>query len=284
MGRGYAFHSKKDEERKNIEVGQRGRRKMKAPSMPKMKTIACVRPNLNAPATKKIKLPKLSVEEKRIGEMLLENTGTHFLDSGSAYGRNWERNQRAGLVGLLKAPEVEIHGEADGSFWFSKSLMHTLPKLISITKDSEKLQKEFDKLSKSKPDESDFELMDEFATSKMTPDNEMSTPLIENTYNDSDTYNLSQDLQFAIFPKNGKRFVALQIHGGCDARGGYTSPKLFEISDMSEFISGLQVEVYDPNSEESASGRDIFYTAKEEGWKFKNGKIVNAKGKELLVN
>ena len=25
--------------------------------------------------------------------MLKENTGAHFLDSGGAYGRNWERNQ-----------------------------------------------------------------------------------------------------------------------------------------------------------------------------------------------
>lgn len=27
--------------------------------------------------------------------MLRENTGTHFLDSGSAYGRHWQRNQTA---------------------------------------------------------------------------------------------------------------------------------------------------------------------------------------------
>lgn len=28
-----------------------------------------------------------------IYEMLTENTGRHMLDSGGAYGRNWERNQ-----------------------------------------------------------------------------------------------------------------------------------------------------------------------------------------------
>jgi len=28
-----------------------------------------------------------------IASMLKENTGTHFLDSGGAYGRHWERNQ-----------------------------------------------------------------------------------------------------------------------------------------------------------------------------------------------
>ena len=28
-----------------------------------------------------------------IADMLQENTGRHMLDSGGAYGRNWERNQ-----------------------------------------------------------------------------------------------------------------------------------------------------------------------------------------------
>ena len=28
-----------------------------------------------------------------IYKMLTENTGVHMLDSGGAYGRNWERNQ-----------------------------------------------------------------------------------------------------------------------------------------------------------------------------------------------
>ncbi len=31
--------------------------------------------------------------EKKIAEMLKENTGRHMLDSGGAYGRHWERNQ-----------------------------------------------------------------------------------------------------------------------------------------------------------------------------------------------
>ena len=31
--------------------------------------------------------------ENVIIEMLKENTGEHFLDSGGAYGRHWEKNQ-----------------------------------------------------------------------------------------------------------------------------------------------------------------------------------------------
>ncbi len=32
--------------------------------------------------------------EELITAMLKENTGSHFLDSGGAYGRNWQRNQK----------------------------------------------------------------------------------------------------------------------------------------------------------------------------------------------
>src|SRR4051812_31448625 len=30
-----------------------------------------------------------------VASMLVENTGTHMLDSGGAYGRSWQRNQAA---------------------------------------------------------------------------------------------------------------------------------------------------------------------------------------------
>ena len=32
--------------------------------------------------------------EKMVFELITENTGQHFLDSGGAYGRHWERNQK----------------------------------------------------------------------------------------------------------------------------------------------------------------------------------------------
>jgi hypothetical protein len=35
---------------------------------------------------------KMTIENV-IASMMTENTGTHFLDSGGAYGRNWQRNQ-----------------------------------------------------------------------------------------------------------------------------------------------------------------------------------------------
>ena len=32
-----------------------------------------------------------------IYQMLIESTGQHMLDSGGAYGRHWERNQKMSL-------------------------------------------------------------------------------------------------------------------------------------------------------------------------------------------
>jgi hypothetical protein len=47
-----------------------------------------------------------------------------------------------------------------------------------------------------------------------------------NTYNgDSD---LSQILQGSWLTINDEPYLLLQVHGGCDARGGYTNAKLFK--------------------------------------------------------
>lgn len=50
-----------------------------------------------------------------------------------------------------------------------------------------------------------------------------------NTYNGEDL--LSQTLQYVYFRCDGTDYVALQIHGGADVRGGYTEPVVFETSD-----------------------------------------------------
>ena len=256
------------------------------PRIPRMKRISC--PTKRAIAAIKpirISLPKINAEQKRIGQMLLENTGMSFLDSGSAYGRHWESNQKVGLAGLLKQPAVAIHGEANGSFYVTKSLIHTLPSLIQITKDSETLQKQFDAFSKDK-DESDLELMETFSKQKMTPDTDLSGAMTINTYNDPDTYDLSQDIQFTLFPMKAKYFVALQIHNGCDARGGYTTPKFFELpDDWRDFIQGLETTAMPMDeTSDTVSGGDIIYTARKDGWKFKNGKVVTKKGKEVVFD
>jgi hypothetical protein len=59
-------------------------------------------------------------------------------------------------------------------------------------------------------------------------------PVTVNTYNNEDL--LSQTIQFTYFEvEHGDAIVMLQIHGGCDVRGGYTAPKLFTLGGNSEY-------------------------------------------------
>jgi len=44
--------------------------------------------------------------EKKIAEMLTENTGVDMLDSGGAYGRHWQENRK--VVDFRTRPEIEI--------------------------------------------------------------------------------------------------------------------------------------------------------------------------------
>jgi hypothetical protein len=60
--------------------------------------------------------------EKIIYKMLTENTGEHFLDSGGAYGRHWQRNQKKSLNDFRK--EKYISYDSDG--YATKSLFHHL--------------------------------------------------------------------------------------------------------------------------------------------------------------
>ena len=70
-----------------------------------------------------------------------------------------------------------------------------------------------------------------------------------NTYNgDSD---LSQILQGAwLEDADGDTYLLLQIHGGCDARGGYTDAKLFKPQDEGLIHSYLQEYIYSDEIEE----------------------------------
>ena len=49
-----------------------------------------------------------------VSEMLKENTGTHFLDSGGSYGRSWQRNQKRDFE-KEEACIVDIRANEDGT-------------------------------------------------------------------------------------------------------------------------------------------------------------------------
>jgi len=165
--------------------------------------------------------------EKLIYSMLTENTGSHFLDSGGAYGRNWERNQKKSIKDFWEEPEQsyevsirEIKGSKHAEIYRTVSVFHFLSGLdltdsceVFNSMECESWDGEFYGTSQKQCeylDDLGLDMVSEF-----------------NTYNgESD---LSQILQGVWLQdrETDDYYLLLQIHNGCDARGGYTDAKLF---------------------------------------------------------
>jgi hypothetical protein len=180
---------------------------------------------------KRNKKPEIKEEDEikqAIKEMLVENTGCSILDSGGAYGRGWEKNRHRNFD-EEEAVFVEVCNEEVSIqyniYWY-------LMNFLSITEDSEMLNKRLQK-AMSKSEDSYMEdienFMDRCAAKGYTSQE------IVNTYNYGNI--LSQILQYAIIVNDDtdEHFIILQIHNGCDARGGYTKPRVFSLDTDDNF-------------------------------------------------
>ena len=154
--------------------------------------------------------------------MLVENTGTHMLDSGGAYGRSWQQNKGRDFEA---EPAATISVE-EGYIDIRRSTFHFLNECLEF---DEAMTDRFLAFNRAK-DPGDqtpwLPLMEEFAESigAMGIYGE-GDPVTVNTYNHDSL--VDQILQYVYFEINEQGYVLLQIHGGCDARGGYTTPKAF---------------------------------------------------------
>lgn len=172
--------------------------------------------------------------ETKLFEMLTENTGTHFLDSGGAYGRHWQRNQMLTLEDFQKSPEaVAVHNY--GYWELILNIFHYLNKRIELTETAEHLQTYFiDWANAEGYDLWACDTIEEFAglLEDSTGEREGNNT-IANSYN-WENY-LSQTIQYASLGYGGRAYVILQIHGGADVRGGYTRPQIFAIREGLEY-------------------------------------------------
>jgi len=259
--------------------------------------------------------------EEKLSEMLKENTGRHFLDSGGAYGRNWERNQSrefesepAAKVtfeictwGDDKKPHLETNVVFNVYHWLKGRLTwdEDLGKVMRVAarfiraanwragkrehdyvnvgemgtykyewqEHNGELPTDFELAQeipvffaawKARRDEADRdECRDCEGTGEMDCDQceehrcdtckgrgwvrtaslrfdqkkgfvfdhddyEPKEVYTTNTYNHE--CSLDQTLQFITFTVDRQEYCVLQIHGGCDVRGGYTDPVLFEVT------------------------------------------------------
>lgn len=175
--------------------------------------------------------------EQTVFAMLTENTGASLLDSGGVYGRNWQRNQALTLDDFRNRPAATLElskYERDGKAHYEAIPTVDVFHLLTHCLEFDSVCKEFNAL----PVE-DWR-SDEF--SGVSSEGEQwlkDRGFTEGAGGGFNTYNWasnhSQILQgHYLVNEDDEAYLLLQIHGGCDARGGYTDAKLFKLDEWRE--------------------------------------------------
>ena len=230
-------------------------------------------------------------------DMLTENTGRHLLDSGGAYGRNWEKNQGRSFA---DEPPATLTWKYGGGV--TLSLFHFLNDRLSYEAEADAAYRAWADAREGTYDLQDMEeWVEEIGAAGLYGDG---PPNTVNTYNGEDA--LSQTIQYVHFTveeptrlpgvtancvycekpigwnadygwatddvdevgeaaascagtgSGGEHeedegvyltsgtYVLLQIHGGCDVRGGYTRPRLFSLYGYEEtaLFDNARAELY----------------------------------------
>lgn len=217
---------------------------------------------------------------EKLAAMFTENTGKSLMDSGDAYGRNWQRN--AGLT------SADFHAQKSATWernWgVTLNAYHYACDRLSYTKLAEVLTRLMYVWECGDRDKRDlyYSGQEDFL-SDLGADNIKGF----NTYNWDNL--LSQTLQGYEFEFNGQNFMMLQVHGGCDVRGGYTLPVIFELRTPYFFgqvneagLECLECEIvgttydsiewrYYGQNEPALFGHPNYWVLAPEGYDFLNG-------------
>lgn len=217
--------------------------------------------------------------------MLVENTGRALLDSGDAYGRNYERNASKSLADFEREPAITVDK------WDSVdvSLFHWIVETLTVSEEVHYLWTHFidllDNLEEGEvlegvktSDGSDIDsgyywhdlrtAFPDFLESvgfEVSPESRYG----QNSYN-GECF-LSQTVQYERFTFEGEATVngidfelfetyvlMLEVHGGCDVRGGYTKPYPFTLQDSEDyaFEDFARLEAYYEPAEVVDTGQD----------------------------
>ena len=182
---------------------------------------------------------------KTIIAMLRENTGKHFLDSGGAYGRHWERNEHTTFESEAPVTCEIWNDEVEYTISVYHYLSNAGLSLCAVCNEFNRLQDQSDNWDAG----TECYGVSSEAWDYLEGNHEVTVNNVWNTYNGES--NLSQVLQGAYLDIDQDKYVLIQVHGGCDVRGGYTDAKLFKLDNWDEYlpsenvygeIDGIQVD------------------------------------------
>lgn len=190
-------------------------------------------------ATMTSKKTKLNPVHNELAKMLTENTGRAMCDSGDHYGRNWQRNAEKTIKDFMAEPSVTLEVPEKvcnlSDISYTISLFHFLKNQLEL----DDLCKEFNRRNKRAEDMNAENLTGtgEKVEVWLKKHHEVKVHYCENSYNRES--NLSQVIQYTGVTIDGEGYIVLQIHGGCDVRGGYTYGRLFKVVNETCFEQPL---------------------------------------------
>ena len=169
-------------------------------------------------------------------KMLIENTGVALCDSGGGSNRHWQKNQNRTQKDFESDAPVEVDISNDDDYTYTISVFHYL----TGNEDYIQLDDVCDDFNNK------FSTMDNWDSDIYGVSDKAKEYLVRKGFDvkrSFNTYNgecfLSQTLQGTYLKLDDKYYVLLQIHNGCDVRGGYTDAKMFYLPN--EFMPSQDV-------------------------------------------
>lgn len=207
-----------------------------------------------------------------LAAMMVEDTGTHMLDSGGAYGRAWEKHRKqvgeaevTPLEFFTAQPRITVDTSwssiTASTFHFWKDRLEYCPDIDDAFYEWAEQEDSGSPWIEDLDDWLDMLELDTHPTGWV------------NTYNEE---SLLQDVcMIQAFEVEGSGFIALSIHGGCDVRGGYTKPRIFRAFDDNQdwvYLDHAKLEAYvdTPPTEIDGEGGD-YATSYNAGGSFESG-------------
>ena len=167
--------------------------------------------------------------EQLIYDMMIECTGSALCDSGDLYGRGWQMNQS--VHPATKKPIT--FSVCDGRIDYTINVYHAL---INQDMDCDDITDTFNELNIGSDN---WDNDDYYGVSRESGEylNSVGARPIGDTWNTYNYYsNLSQVLQGCYIDINNMTYVLIQLHNGCDVRGGYTDARLFKLNPYIDYL------------------------------------------------